>query len=137
MVLQRLGNASRRNGKDSSEMQSKATALQSEAKAMYATNRAVLASQSTEEKKQMDDKNFKSVVVWFTAFMAVTAISGEISGKIGLLVWALGTALLLMWAYFEYRAEQAAERERKKVRMLTKKIKEAYTEEKENYFSQY
>lgn len=135
--MQRLGNASRRNGKDSSEMQSKATALQSEAKAMYATNRAVLASQSTEEEKQMDDKDFKSVVVWFTAFMAVTAISGEISGKIGLLVWALGTALLLMWAYFEYRAEQAAERERKKVRMLTKKIKEAYTEEKENYFSQY
>lgn len=85
----------------------------------------------------MDDKDFKSVVVWFTAFMAVTAISGEISGKIGLLVWALGTALLLMWAYFEYRAEQAAERERKKVRMLTKKIKEAYTEEKEDYFSQY
>jgi hypothetical protein len=90
-----------------------------------------------EEEKQMDDKDFKSVVVWFTAFMAVTAISGEISGKIGLLVWTLGTALLLMWAYYEYRAEQAAERERKKVRMLTKKIKEAYTEEKENYFSQY
>ena len=93
------------------------------------------------------DKDVLELVIFLVLFMILCVVSLRISDeigrplgpKVGLLVLALGMIAMGIYAYKEYRQEQAYARERRKVTMFEGKLKESYKkeDEREDYFSQY
>lgn len=72
------------------------------------------------------NKDVRAVAIAFLVEMLIMEISFKISGGAGLAVFFLGTALLAMYAYYEWRREQAEARERARIRMYADKINQAY-----------
>lgn len=76
----------------------------------------------------MNDKDLKELIVAFSIFILLISVTAEIGGVLGLIIWALGTIIILMFGYYEYRQDKALERERKKIKMFAEKIKQAYND---------
>lgn len=76
------------------------------------------------------NKDAAELIIFSVIWIALMAISCKIGGSFGFTMLTLGTVIMLMFAYYEYRQEQALARERAKVRMFAEKLKEAYKEDK-------
>lgn len=70
------------------------------------------------------NKDTRAVMIAAVVELLIMEISHRINGGTGLATFLLGTALLLMYAYYEHKQEQALARERRKVKMLAGKIRE-------------
>ena len=78
------------------------------------------------------DKNTKQLVIWVIVWMLLLTACFKIkNANIGWMLLVLGTALMLMYAWTDYKLEQARKQERKKVIEGASRIEKAYqTEDK-------
>ena len=77
------------------------------------------------------DKDTKQILIWLAVWTVLTWICAQVGEGIGLTLWITGTALMLMYAWADYRIEQARKRERRKVREGAERIERAYKEDAE------
>lgn len=80
------------------------------------------------------DKETKQLLMWFGTWILMMWLCSLAGGTIGLILFAAGTALMLMYAWADYKLEQARKSERKKVIEGAERIEKAYQaqEEKNN-----
>ena len=74
-------------------------------------------------------KDEKQLIRWFAVWFVMLWLCSMAGGEIGLILFITGTALMLMYAYMDYRLEQARKNERKKVSEGVEKIEKAYQRE--------
>ena len=75
------------------------------------------------------DKHTRQLIKWFMVWMLLQIICFKIEGAIGGVLLVTGTALMLMYAWAEYKLEQARKQERRKVIECARRIKKAYQTE--------
>ena len=76
------------------------------------------------------DKHTKQLVRWLAAWMILLISSFNIKdANIGWILLVTGTALMLMYAWADYKLEQARKQERRKVIEGAKRIEKAYQTE--------
>jgi uncharacterized protein involved in cysteine biosynthesis len=76
-------------------------------------------------------KDEKQLIGWIAAWMFLLWQTAKIGGGIGLTLFICGTALMLMYAYVDYKLEQARKHERKKVIDGAARIEKAYQAQEE------
>ena len=73
-----------------------------------------------------NNKDAVELAIAAAVFIGLMTAACKIGGNFGFTLLVLGAVIMGMFAYYEYRAEQALARERHKVKMLAAKIREAY-----------
>lgn len=71
-------------------------------------------------------KDEMQLTIFVGAWTALMALCFNIGGAIGLIILGLGSIIMGMYAYFQYKDEQATKRERRKVIEGAQRIVKAY-----------